>query len=136
MNKAQFVSTLKSWAELNNVDLNECHVSHGGSMLMLGLREETDDVDLTVSQNIWDRLIAEGYQSTRLPATGSYPEIQIIAVTDEINVHNDPITGFTLEVFDGIWYRDAQSTISDKMRLNRPKDQADIKTLKASLNTV
>ena len=134
MNKLQFIATLKEWANANQIDLRECHVSHGGSMLMLGLRESTEDIDLTVSKAIWDRLVGEGYQVHRLPPKGDHPEIHIINVTDVIDAHmRDLNYGIALVESDGILYRDAHTTLSDKVRLNRTKDQADIEALKKHL---
>lgn len=131
MNKAQLISKLKAWATDEDVSLIEIHVSHGGSLLMLGLRDETDDIDLTVSKRVWDRLIDAGHQVQRIPPSATYPEVNLISVTDDIDVHLiDPSQGVSLDVFDGVWYRDARNTLADKMRLNRPKDQKDIEALK------
>ena len=135
MNKVQYINTLKNWAEKNNINLAECHVSHGGSLLMLGLRDDTDDVDLTVSPGIWDRLVNDGHQVKILPATATYPEVRIISVTDDIDVHlNNPNDEMLLDEFDGIMYRNATTTLLDKLKLNRDKDQADIAALKQMLH--
>lgn len=136
MNKAQYINALKSWAEQNHIKLADCHVSHGGSLLMLGLREDTDDIDLTVSQNIWDRLINEGYEVQILPATATYPEVHIISVTEDIDVHLiNPEDEMVLDELDGIMYRNATTTLLDKLKLNRDKDQADIAALKEMLES-
>ena len=44
MNKAEFIAHILEWAKKDNIPLSDIHVSHGGSLLMLGLKEETNDV--------------------------------------------------------------------------------------------
>ena len=99
---------------------------------MLNLRDTTEDIDLTVSKEIWEDLIGKGYKVKTLPATEKYPEVNIIPVTEFIDVHLiDELFYGELVWEDGIWYRDISTTLSDKLKLNRSKDQADIKILQS-----
>jgi hypothetical protein len=136
MNRTEYITHLTEWLSNNGYDTNQCHVSHGGTMLLLGLRTETSDIDLTVSQPIWDDLIAKGYPVKIIPATETYPEVRIIEATENIDVHlvdsELDLLG-KLALVDGIWYRDAQATLEDKLKLNREKDQADIAALRQVL---
>lgn len=134
MNKQTFISKYTSWLSATGYTSDECHVSHGGSMLMMGLREETDDIDVTVTQAIWDDLIDKGYTVKVLPANGLCTEVSIISVTENIDVHVlDWDWDGRLVLDAGIWYRDAETTLEDKIKLSREKDMADIQKLKEYL---
>ena len=56
MNFEQFVNNLKTWASENEVNLDDIHVSHGGSCMMLGIKLNSNDIDLTVTEKIFNRL--------------------------------------------------------------------------------
>ncbi len=130
MNKQDFISHLNEWYNKTGYAANSCHVSHGGAMLMLNLRNETGDIDLTVSKEIWDDLISKGYDVKILPATGDHAEVGIISATEFIDAHLiDADFDGHLICEENIWYRDIATTLSDKLKLNRSKDQADIRIL-------
>lgn len=131
MNKETFIKLLNDWFNETGYCPKNCHVSHGGSMLMMDLRKETEDIDLTVTKDIWDDLISKGYNVVTLPATPKYPEVNIISVTDVIDVHliDGDYTNHLL-VENNVYYRDAETTLQDKLKLNRSKDVKDIKILK------
>lgn len=135
MNKETFIKLLNNWYEETGYSPEDCHVSHGGSMLMMDLRKETEDIDLTVSKEIWEDLIDKGFKVVTLPATEKYPEVNIISVTDVIDVHliNGDYSNHLL--FDrNVYYRDIETTLHDKLQLNRSKDAVDIQTLLKLLN--
>lgn len=134
MNKEMFINVLSQWLNDTGYNPADCHVSHGGSMLMLGLRSETEDIDLTVSQEIWDDLLSKGFKYKTLPATDKYPEVNIMPVNEYIDVH------LVDKNFDGVlinegvvYYRDMKTTLLDKLKLDRKKDKADILMLVKTL---
>ena len=120
MDKRQFVATLLNWLEENGISTHGLHVSHGGSLLMMGLNDSTDDIDLTVTQEIFDHF--DGKYPTKDIGEGRY----LIVVTDLIDIHLMEKRDYPIVVTcdpSGIWYRDAQTTLDDYKVLNRPKDQ-------------
>lgn len=130
LERFQFMGALKEWANANNFKLTDMHVSHGGSLLMMGMRDVTDDIDLTVSRGIWKKLLQDGHKVKTLPATEKYAAVDIISVTSCIDVHLDSgKREYPLEVLDGIQYRGLDETIYDKELLNREKDQPDLEKL-------
>lgn len=130
MNKAEFITHLTNWYRENDINPSDCHVSHGGSLLMLGLREETEDIDLTVTKGVWDKLLSEGHE---IKIVGG--NIQIIPVTEFIDVHLLDETDKELVFCEeqNVFYRTLEVTLRDKLKLNRPKDQADIAALRQLL---
>ena len=135
LTRKEYIDRLNDWFKRYQIDNSLCHVSHGGSLLMLGLREITDDIDLTVDKSVWDKFIDMGFEVKTIPASENYPEVRIITGTDEyVDVHMDANSQFELACVDGIYYRDALSTLKDKLALNRDKDQEDILKLREYLN--
>lgn len=131
LNREKLISVLDKFYKDYRIDFNDCHVSHGGSMVMLGLRKETSDVDLTVAKWVWDELLSYGFEVKHLPAKGEVAAIDLISVNEYIDVHlletND---SFNILLDRDVWYRDAERTLKDKLVLNRDKDQEDISLLR------
>lgn len=59
MNKAEFIAHILEWTKKDNIPLSDFHVSHGGSLLMLGLKEETNDIDVTVPHYLYRDYLKE-----------------------------------------------------------------------------
>lgn len=135
LNKEQYINWLNDFYVKFNIDPKECHVSHGGSMLMLGLRELTDDIDLTVSDSVWEMLLGMGYTYKVVPALNQYPSIKIMQIDENIDVHLDDrdLNGEDFLYEKNIYYRNAKITLVDKLKLNRTKDQNDISLLNVYL---
>lgn len=127
----EFIGELLTWVAENGLNINDVHVSHGGTCMLLGLKESTDDIDLTVSAEIFEAYKAKGFKETQLKDNRS-----LIAVTDHIDIHViEPwVNEDCLRLHaSGIWYRDAVQTIRDYEYLNREKDQIVIQKLTALL---
>ena len=126
MNFEQFVNNLKIWASENEVNLDDIHVSHGGSCMMLGIKLNTDDIDLTVTEKIFNRF--DDPERRIDLGDGRY----LIQVTPNIDIHlaeDDIARPCLIQHESGIWYRDTQRTLFDYQKLNRPKDQHYIQLL-------
>ena len=104
---------------------------------MLGLRELTEDIDLTVSDSVWKMLLDMGYTYKVIPTTNQYPSIKIMQIDEYIDVHLDDCDlnseDFLYE--KNIYYRNAKITLVDKLKLNRTKDQNDISLLNVYLKS-
>lgn len=128
MNKVQFVNEVTTWAQTNGLEMSDLLVSHGGAMLLMGLRSETGDVDLHVTQAVWDKFVPNG--SPVELGDG----VSLLSVTPHIDIH---VGGFGSEQIaaasvspEGIRYRSRSDTLEDYLKLNRSKDAASIKLLK------
>ncbi len=138
MDKSVFIKNVLNFAEQFNVKLEDIHVSHGGSLLLLGLKESTGDVDLTVTEEVYNAL----YQST---SDENWVELKggRILIGVELNdgsfvdVHEaeDPSAWDHLLIDpNGIRYRNAQRTKDDYINFGRKADDVKIKLLDDHLN--
>lgn len=123
MIKSQFVCTLKTWARENELSLEDMHVSFGGACLMLGLRTTTNDIDLAVTSDIFDRFDC--------PIKFSVTGIRYKQVTPLISIAAEHPSAFKLgKDKTGVQYRQEAQTLADYQNLDRPKDQYTIRELK------
>ena len=134
MNKELFMKLLNRWFVEMVIEPKDCHVSHGGAMLMHGLRESTQDIDLTVNKRVWDKFVELGFEVKVLPDFGLVKGISLISVTENIDIHlSDVDYSGKLLLENNIYFRDLNTTLNDKILLGRKKDEKDIILLKSLL---
>ena len=129
MNKQEFVNTLNTWLEENQINSCDTYVSHGGMLLLVGLRSSTDDIDLTVTKEVWDKFEVTGLYPVVNIGNGTY----LMSVTDVIDIRICERRYSRLIETDGIQHPTLEETLEDYLVLNRPKDQETIKLLKKLL---
>lgn len=119
MNKQQLISRYNQFLTDHNIDSVHVVVGAGGVMCLLGLREETGDIDVDVPRELFMRLIHAGHP------THQYGDVTVVSPTEHIDAHlhtnADPIM-----ITDGVTHYTPEATLEFKRRLNRAKDQADI----------
>ncbi len=119
MNREDFLARLNSL----NLPKNAYKILSGGSLLMHGLRQETADVDLLVTEKL-----AEKLELAKLPHYGNnicspFKGVEmIVGNLDKI----DKIDGYNCESLE--------SVLEYKKRANRAKDQEDIGAIEAYLS--
>jgi hypothetical protein len=126
----QWTSTYGLWTSTYELTFDDFSVSHGGSLLLMGLIEYTNDIDLTVSQELFDRFNDGSYRKVQL-SNGRY----YLQVSRRITLHTSEIPCLQLSQClvkhpNGIWYRNEEQTLLDYQALNRPSDKEKIKLLK------
>jgi len=130
MNRTEYCQTLLDFLKTERIRPTSVHVSHGGSLLLLGLTSESEDIDLTVTRPVWDRFKARGL--TEHPIGGGRT---LMKVTDRIDIHlpEAPFLARDFEVSpEGIVFRNALRTILDYKaleHLKREKDRNKIRML-------
>lgn len=126
MNKQQLIDRYNQFLQDNNVYAVDVVVGAGGVLCLLGLREETSDIDVDVPCELFMRLIDAGHP------THKFGDVTVVSVTEHIDVHlhtsTDPIM-----ITDGVTHYTPEATLEFKRRLNRAKDQADINALERYL---
>lgn len=129
MNKQEFIKVYNDFLTEYNIDPNTVHASHGGSMLMLGLREETSDIDLTAEYHVYEKFLDMGFKPKPIPGW------ELIEVNDLVDIHPPrevtPKKDLTRE--GNVVYRTAERTLRDKKELGREKDKHDIMLLEEYL---
>lgn len=126
--KSQMWLALKQLAELDA--LGPVVLSAGGALVMHGLRDETEDLDLEVTQEVWDELTqGHGY------AVNASKGVDIIHLCKGVDLHlYDESHGNDILIIEGILCQDLFAVLALKQRLNREKDQADIAKIQAHLD--
>lgn len=137
MNKLQFISEYFNFCTEHNLQCKDVLVSAGGALLMLGLRTETEDLDLDVSDRAYDRFLRlVGKDKERTSSHGTY-----LDVSELVSVHrrrpDQPV-----QEKNFVWLYSTEALIEQKTKLanavDRPpekavKDLRDVKALKALL---
>lgn len=126
--KHELVRAIKAFQEEHLLEGENCWVSHGGSMVMLGLREKTNDVDLNVTKTTYDRLVALGFEETPIA-----DDFSLISFGD-VDVHAGSQPASELVEHDGVFFVSLEQTLRDYKMLGREKDRATIVLLESLVN--
>ena len=123
MNKAELIQKYHAFVEHVGCDVEDVVLGAGGAMLLHGLREETADLDIAVSYDVYFTLIRRGYPTK---ANSVYPDADaIVEYSNDVDVHLIDTVRAT-EIVDGVCYLTVKSILIQKLEMDRPKDQADI----------
>ncbi len=112
MNKEEYLARL---AELN-LPKSEFRVLSGGSLLLHGLRERTEDIDLAISSKLADELNIRNYPCKDGRIYEFAPDVEMMF--DEGLSTYDEACGYVCE--------DLKSILAFKKRMMREKDLPDI----------
>lgn len=133
LNRTQFVMHYKAFLQLTGLVPEQVIVQAGGAMLMLGLREETSDLDLGLYLHdfniVVDTLGLETRQLSPRPINAE-GDRDIATVNEFVDIHPVPHTRHGMLTVDGVWISNPQATLKLKLELNRSKDQRDIIALR------
>lgn len=128
MNKQEMIQILKA----EGLNKKDCVVVMGGALLLHGLREESHDIDINVSQETYQSFLDRGYE-TDLNAIGRH-RILVMNGENEIEIFDDGIAEVEYEEIDGVYVQTLESILNWKRILNREKDQKDIEVITSILN--
>lgn len=128
MNRKELMDKYFEFLEAEGLVNEEVVVGFGGAMLMWGLREETGDLDLGVSEEVFERIVSEKKLVVK-ELVGSVSKC--LAKWDEcVDIHPVSVGGV---VVDGVLVDSLEKILEGKLLLNREKDQKDIVRLKELL---
>ena len=124
MNKEEILKMIDSL----NLDINDYYVLSGGSLLIQGLRETTNDLDLVVNERALEKL-KQSYNLIKKYENGYIinHNIDVFLETNEDILNNRVI-------IDDYSCQSLESVYKFKKKLNREKDQDDLKKLESILN--
>lgn len=129
LTKDMFIEELNSFVLENGYNPNDILISHGGAMLLHGLRRHTSDIDIHVSPDIWvDQCI-----KLNRPGISLGDGVWLLSVTDTIDMHigsKKPVMSPYVHAC-GVQYNCLLQTLFDYKRLNRAKDRTAIYTLES-----
>ncbi len=120
MRKEEFIQQLESFG----LPKSEYMIRSGGSMLLRGLREETADFDLCVSEMLAQQLDLEKYPKDEVGSYIPFKDVQMKA----------NLATFSFDVIDGYQCETLESILELKRSLMRSKDIPDVAAITSLLN--
>ena len=107
---------------------NEYCILSGGSLLMYGLREQTNDLDIDITHKGFDLIKSKFCPILMDDSTKRYKLTENIECFLVQNLESD------IDFVDGYPCQSLPSVLKFKQKLNREKDQKDIIAIKKYLN--
>ncbi len=131
MDKKELTQRYRAFLRDFKLGASQVVVGAGGALCVLGLREETSDLDVDVPLEVFNRLLKKGLPTHEFVTPGQKP-VLVIEAAEFVDVlertNKDPVV-FT----DGVCHYTPEVLLAFKQRLNREKDQEDIRKLKEYL---
>lgn len=127
MNKAEYFSELDKACDKFGIKKSEVIISHGGASLVFGYKDQTSDIDVSVSNEAYEKLKAAGLEKKVIPPFGKNPEWECVGYG---NIDFHPMRP-TWGKIDTILVRGYQVTnkftlLKDRIDLAREKDLPDV----------
>ena len=112
MNKEELLKLVESL----NLPRDEYYILGGGSLVMFGIKDTTADLDLCVSNELFEKL-KEQYNLEKKNECGFY------SISDIIEIIPNPKEEFTCEVIEGYQVEDLRRILEFKKKRNADKDR-------------
>lgn len=126
MNKIEIIKILKKY----NFDKDKYLVISGAAMVLLGIKENTSDIDISVTKDYYNYLL-KNYNCTFEKINEYNREVYFID-----NIINFGIDYYKKEIIfvEDFPVQIPENILKLKLSLNREKDKSDIKLLKEYIN--
>ena len=112
------------------LDRSRCWVTAGAAMVLHGLRQSTQDIDMGCESSLADELETGGCTAVQSPEGW-----RRFRLTEDIDLSENFARG-TVEWISGVPTVSLADILRLKRQLNRPKDQHDIALLESALKGV
>lgn len=125
MRKQDIINEVTKFTCKHANSLNDVIVSHGGACVLHGVMRDTKDIDLYVTDEIWEKHVSLGF----VPILKNDGVLSIQATSDiSIRTGCKEVWSDALKE-QNILYQSAQQTIFEYIRLQRKKDYKKIANL-------
>ena len=124
MNKIELLNLLE---ELN-FPKDEYYVLSGASLVLRGIREEANDLDLCISEELFKQ-IKDKYNLTEQKKN----ECRFYKINDNLEIVVDKKEDFNMEIGEKYNLENLQTILDFKLKRNLSKDQKDIENIKIYL---
>lgn len=128
MNKNELINEVSCFIVMNDYDPNSITVTHGGAMVLLGRRETTNDIDMNVSEDIFEAEMVKGGKVTH--HKDGIKRIQTTPIIS-IQVGWEKTDFKRREQLGGWWCMGERELYQEYKKLNRDKDQETLVKLSA-----
>lgn len=128
INRSELISIIK---ELKEDIGSEFTLGFGGVLVLNGIRDLTNDADVDVENHVFDKL-AKKHKVKRIDFDRR--KVEIIEHSHLVDIHRPMTDARRVYNFQyRVWCLTLDYILEQKMKWNRPKDQADITALKKIL---
>ena len=117
MKKEEFIEEYNTFLAETGLKAKEVIVSSGGACLMMGAREETDDLDVDVPESFYMMVKSIFPEKVNSSSMGEYIDYNSI-----VSIHNT-LSDRAVEI-DGVWCYTVEEMIKQKKRLIKMPDRA------------
>jgi len=113
----------------------------GGAMLLHGLRKETNDLDLSVDYDVFQKILKNKHKFGAIELKppvhnpAGFRHNEIIHISNDVEISSGGrslICGAPVEI-NGHLVQSIRDIHAFKTKLNRPKDQSDLRILRAAI---
>lgn len=125
LNKNDIINILTKY----NFPKNQYCIISGASMVLQGIKQETNDIDISVSQELYDKLLENN--SCILEKT--LPNKKNVWFLDKLNFSTNYYENIEKFEYGGFSIQTPKDIIKLKKELNREKDKKDIELLESFL---
>lgn len=136
MDLEDIVTTLESFMLDTGIDRNDLVVSAGAALVMYGLRENTEDIDITVDKTFGEHAQRFAVQipqwAVRYIPANKHPSGKTVWAIGDMEIHADTLPKRAYIVSGVVCYT-LEDILQQKLAMDRPKDQADILCIKRYL---
>ena len=107
---------------------DEYYVLSGASLVLRGIREEANDLDLCISEELFNQ-IKDKFNLIQEKKN----ECGFYKINDNLEIVVDKKDDFKMEIGENYNLEDLQTILDFKIKRNKPKDQKDIENIKKYL---
>lgn len=132
LTRADIVTRYHAFINQYNIPPEKARVDAGGAMTMLGLREATADIDITMALDEFEQLNRCKGRVTIVPPSGQ-GLIMTLPDHPDIDIHLDMSNDMSGMITMGVFHQSAMAVWLMKQRLARPKDVHDLQVLESYL---
>lgn len=132
-NLNRYLNVLGKACEELNIPKDQVIISHGGATLIWGVREETNDIDVSIPEDLFSKIAVEE-EIIHRPALNQEAAVLSWIYENDIgevdyHCHKEDTDTKELVEYAGFKVTSIKQTRIDYLKLNREKDQVAIKAL-------
>lgn len=132
MNRREFIEAYLGLTKQLGIKPEQMPVDAGGSLLMRGMRTATDDIDTSVESDVYMAIKLKVkpwfyYEDLNHPSG-----LKVLSI-GPFDIHLVKQLPKRCDIIDGVGCQTLEDVLALKKRLNRPKDQDDIRAIEAAL---
>ena len=132
MTRDEFIDNYKALCKHTGINPAEMHVVAGGSMLMHKLRSSTDDIDTIVTEETYLKIKRTLKPWLYYEDPEHFSGMKVMSI-GPFDIHLAEVITDKIVMVEGVACQSLEDVLALKLRLNREKDQEDIRKIKAVL---